>query len=127
MRFIEAGTLSGNVTNALARVTGVMATRWIREVGRSFELSVLGDLYDTHLALPLGFGDPYIEHLGVVQNPDLGSEAEEEMEEVEAMEEEQEEEEEEEEEEEKEEEEESLDRSYGKYSPLSTRSGKVGK
>jgi hypothetical protein len=73
-----------------------------------------------------------IEHLVVVQNPDLGSEAEEETEKVETMEEEDEEEEEEEEEVEEEEVEEeeveeTLDRSYEKYSPLSNRSGKVRK
>jgi hypothetical protein len=127
MRFIEAGTLSGNVTNTLAQITGAMATRWICEVGRNFELFVLGhhlgDLYDICLTLPPGFEDPYIEHLDVVQNPDLGNETEEEIE-VEAMESE---EEQVEEQEEEEEEEEALVLSYRKYSPLSTRSGKVRK
>jgi transposase len=30
---VEVETLSGSVANALARITGAMATRWIREVG----------------------------------------------------------------------------------------------
>ena len=112
-----------------------MATGWIREVGRNFELSILGrrlgDLYDTRLALPPGYGDPYIEYLDIVQNPDLENEAEEEKEEEEEEDEGEEEEAEEEEaeedeaEEDEEEEEEPLVHSRRKHSPLSTRSGKV--
>ncbi|KAF9536001.1 hypothetical protein BGW38_010350, partial [Lunasporangiospora selenospora] len=77
---IEAETLSGHVANALARITAAMATGWIREVGRNFELSVighrLGALYDTRQALPVEYDDPYVEHMDIVQNPELEDEVE---------------------------------------------------
>lgn len=120
---VKAETLSGHVSNALRQITATMATGWICEVGWNFELSILGcclgDLYDTRQALPPRYGDPYIEYLDMVQNPDLENEAEEEEEEEEG------EEEGEEEEEDKEEEEEPLVHSCRKYSPLSTHLGKV--
>lgn len=115
-----------------------MATGWIREVGRNFELSILGrrlgDLYDIRQALPPGYEDPYIEHMDLVQNPDLENEAEEEYinededdddENVGQVEEDEEEEAGEGNEVEEEEEEEPLAHSRRKYSPLSTRSGKM--